>query len=125
MNTTTTATIVAAEAAAEAADQAAAQATGQGAGSETAALADPTAELLRRVIERPDGYHWLAEDGRQEFGPYATVEETLAAMNGAVDESPEPGESLAEAEQELGQADWVDPDTGTLAEDTGTRLEDH
>jgi hypothetical protein len=37
----------------------------------------------------------------------------------------EPAESLAEAEDELGLAGWVDPDTGELAEDTFTHLEDH
>ena len=35
------------------------------------------------------------------------------------------GESLLEAERELGLADWVDPDTGEPAEDTHTRIEDH
>jgi hypothetical protein len=36
---------------------------------------------------------------------------------GAVDEeTSEPGESLQEAEDEIGIADWVDPDTGELAE---------
>lgn len=46
-------------------------------------------------------------------------------MNAGSDEAPEPGETLQEAEQELGLADWVDADTGELAEGTGTRLEDH
>ena len=46
-------------------------------------------------------------------------------MNAAGDESIEPGETLQEAEQELGLADWVDADTGELAEQNGTRIEDH
>jgi hypothetical protein len=37
----------------------------------------------------------------------------------------EPAETLEEAEEELGLAGWVDTDTGELAEDTVTRIEDH
>ena len=37
----------------------------------------------------------------------------------------EPGESLAEAEDEIGISDWVDPDTGELAEETRPRTEEH
>jgi hypothetical protein len=87
-------------------------------------LSDPREELLGRIVERPDGLHWVAPDGHQEFGPYASVEEALAAMSEAADDSPEPGESLAEAEQELGIADWLDPDTGEPAEGAGARIVD-
>ena len=85
---------------------------------------DPREEMLRRVVERPDGLHWLALDGQQEFGPFATLDEALAAMNESGDEAPEPGQTLAEAEQELGIAEWLDPQTGSPAEDTRTRIED-
>ena len=37
----------------------------------------------------------------------------------------EPGESVAEAESELGMADWIDPDTGEPAEESVPRIEDH
>ena len=37
----------------------------------------------------------------------------------------EPGESLAEAESEVGIADWIDPDTGQPAEESVPRIEDH
>jgi hypothetical protein len=37
----------------------------------------------------------------------------------------EPGESLAEAEAEIGIADWVDPETGEPAEENVPRIEDH
>ena len=37
----------------------------------------------------------------------------------------EPGESLEEAEAELGIAEWLDPDTGELAEEGVPRVEDH
>jgi len=70
-----------------------------------------------RIVERPDGYHWLTPDGRQEFGPFATREDALSDRE-AADEggAAEPGETLQEAEDELGIADWIDPDTGELAE---------
>ncbi len=25
------------------------------------------------IVSRPDGYHWIAPDGRQEFGPFETL----------------------------------------------------
>lgn len=77
------------------------------------------------VVQRPDGYYWLNADGGTEVGPFSSLVEAEADMNASADDSPEPGESLFEAEQELGIADWLDSDTGELAEDTRTRLEDH
>ena len=37
----------------------------------------------------------------------------------------EPGESLAEAEDEIGISGWIDPDTGQPAEESIPRTEDH
>lgn len=71
---------------------------------------------LGQVVLRPDGYHWQAPDGKNEFGPFATLELALADMMAAADDAPEVGESLQEAENELGLADWIDADTGSLAE---------
>jgi hypothetical protein len=82
-------------------------------------------ERLQRIVQRPDGFHWIAPDGHQEFGPFATLDAVLADMQGPPDDGVEPEETLAEAEQELGLSEWLDPDTGALAEDTGTRIEDH
>lgn len=70
-----------------------------------------------RIVQRPDGYHWIALDGRQEFGPFITLEEARADMLGTADEdTPQPGESLQEAEQEIGISEWIDPETGEPAE---------
>lgn len=77
------------------------------------------------VVKHPDGYYWVAPDGHQQFGPFGTAAEALADMNDAADEALEPCETLAEAERELGLSDWLDPDTGELAEDMGGRFEDH
>jgi hypothetical protein len=94
-------------------------------GFDDASLADASLPDDGSLVRHPDGYYWIAPDGHQEFGPFATADEALADMNAGSDEAPEPGETLQEAEQELGLADWVDADTGELAEGTGTRLEDH
>jgi len=81
---------------------------------------------MGQVVLRPDGYHWQAVNGKHEFGPFATMEEALAEMEAASSEDEaEPGESLEEAEGELGIADWIDPDTGEPAEGQSTpRLHD-
>jgi len=68
------------------------------------------------IMVRPDGYYWQAPDGKQEFGPFASVELALADMAEADGDAPEPGETLQEAEDEIGIADWIDPDTGDPAE---------
>jgi hypothetical protein len=69
------------------------------------------------IVARPDGYHWLAHDGVQEFGPFETLEEARAAMQAASDDAEhEPAETLQEAELEIGIADWIDPETGEPAE---------
>lgn len=80
-------------------------------------------EAPARIVERADGFYRV--EGGVEEGPYATIQQArdAAALD---DESDfEPGETLAEAEEELGIATWVDPDTGLPAEDTPHRLEDH
>ena len=86
------------------------------------ALADPD-DRLSRVVEHPDGWYWVAPDGHQQFGPFDSVEAVLADMD-VIDE-PARGAGLADAERGLGQSDWIDPETGSLAEDTRIRLEEH
>ena len=81
-------------------------------------------ERLARVVEHPDGWYWVAPDGHQQFGPFESMEAVLADMDIA-DASPDAGQTLAETERVMGLSDWIDPDTGTLAEDTPVRLEDH
>ena len=55
----------------------------------------PDEELLRvdevdAILVRPDGYYWRAPDGRQEFGPFASVELALADMAEAGGRRPSP-----------------------------------
>ncbi len=77
------------------------------------------------LVQHPDGWYWLADHGGQEFGPFDSAADALADMNAAAEENLEPGETLEEAEDELGVAGWVDPDTGELAEESHARIEDH
>ena len=69
-----------------------------------------------QIMARPDGYYWRTADGKQEFGPFESWELAWADMEAANEEAPEPGESLQEAESEIGIADWIDPETGDPAE---------
>lgn len=79
----------------------------------------------KMLVHHPDGYYWLAHDGRVQVGPYASAEEALADLHAADEDGVAPEGSLSEAEAALGLSDWVDPDTGQLAEDMHTRLEEH
>lgn len=80
------------------------------------AVPETVGEPAAQIVARPDGYYWTAAGGKQEFGPFASVEDALAGMRAAEEEAPEPGETLQEAESELGIADWIDPETGEPAE---------
>ena len=93
---------------------------------ESGASIDDDDRIGERVITRPDGHHWLSLDGRREFGPFNSFEEALVDMQTDDEESAaEPGETLQEAEFEIGMTDWIDPDTGEPAEGQSTpRLHD-
>ena len=87
---------------------------------------DKSADDAReRVVERPGGFYWQSEDRKEEYGPFATLQDAVAAMNSAGDSEYEPGETLEEAEEEIGMSKWIDPDTGQPAEDGVPRIEDH
>ena len=78
-----------------------------------------------RVVERPDGFYWQSKDGGKESGPFTTLLEAVEDMQYSADTDYEPGESVEQAEAEIGISDWVDTDTGELAEEQTTRFEDH
>lgn len=78
-----------------------------------------------RIVAHPDGYYWVTDDGRLEVGPFASAAAALADLRAADESGLEPVESLAEAEDEIGVADWIDPDTGEPAEDSTPRTEQH
>jgi len=78
-----------------------------------------------RLIERPDGFYWQSRDGSEEVGPFTTLLEAVQNMQARDDSELEPGETLQEAEDEIGIADWIDPETGEPAEGGVPRIEDH
>ena len=69
-----------------------------------------------RICSRPDGYYWQALDGKQEIGPFDSFVEAMADMDSGDAAGWTPGETLAEAESEIGMADWIDGDSGEPAE---------
>jgi hypothetical protein len=73
-------------------------------------------ESRERIVFRPDGYYWQALDGQQEIGPFDTLAEAQADMESDGESAWVPGETLREAEGEIGIADWIDPETGDPAE---------
>jgi hypothetical protein len=78
-----------------------------------------------RLLLRPDGYYVQAGDGARELGPFATAADALEASSTAGDEGIEAGETLEEAEDEMGISGWVDPETHELAEESVPRIEEH
>ena len=59
--------------------------------------------------------------------PFVTRAEAAAdrLAGGSAEDDFDAGETLQEAESEIGMAEWIDPDTGVPAEDNVPRLEDH
>jgi hypothetical protein len=76
------------------------------------------------ITTRPDGYYWTDPRDGRAYGPFATLLEAQTKMQ-ADDQAPEPGETLEQAEAEIGIADFVDPETGEPAEESTPRLEQH
>lgn len=77
---------------------------------------ESAADDAERIVSRPDGWYWLAPDGRQEIGPFATLAEAQADMDSGEMSAWAPDETLPEAESEIGVADWIDPESGEPAE---------
>ncbi len=66
----------------------------------------PTDDESSRVVARPDGFYWVADDGHQEFGPFPTAREAVVALREGIETGLEPDETLEEAESEIG---FVEP----------------
>lgn len=67
-------------------------------------------------VEHPDGWYWLAPDGQQQFGPFADRQTARAERDRYSEEAPAEGETVQEAEHEIGMGDWIDAETGAPAE---------
>jgi hypothetical protein len=81
-------------------------------------------EQRGNIIERPDGFYWEDRSDGKLYGPFSTLLEAEQDMQYEADSDFEEGESLEEAEAEIGISDWIDPDTGAPAEDATPRLND-
>ena len=77
-----------------------------------------------QVIERPDGFYWQDGLTEKEYGPFPTLLEAVQDMRGQNDDGYEEGETLEDAEAEIGIADWIDPETGEPAEGVSPHLSD-
>ncbi len=78
-----------------------------------------------RVIERPDGFYWQDSVDGKVYGPFRNrLDAELDMQNEDEEGEFEEGESLEEAESEIGITDWIDPDTGMPAEETTARYID-
>ena len=71
-----------------------------------------------RVAARPDGYYWVADDGEQEFGPFATAALALAAANEVIETTVEETQALQDAEAEIGVTERLDHDIVEVDEQT-------
>lgn len=78
-----------------------------------------------RISERPDGFYWRLKSGGRESGPFPTLLEVVEDMQYHDNGNIESGETLEQVEDEIGVANWIDPETGMLAEESVPRLEDH
>ena len=80
----------------------------------------PEAQALpdgRRTFERPDGYWWEDTLSGRLFGPFSSLVDAINDMEDGAEPGIEVGETLAEAEDEIGISSWIDPDTGEPAEE--------
>ena len=69
------------------------------------------------VVQRLDGFYWIALDGRRGFGPFETLEQAQADMfNATAEDASQSVEALREAKREIGIAEWIDPETGEPAQ---------
>lgn len=81
----------------------------------------PSEDDRMRIVERPDGFYWQDKLTEKLYGPFATRLDAVQDMEGQSDNGFEEGESLEEAEEEIGISTWIDPETGEPAEDSSPR----
>ena len=76
------------------------------------------------ITERPDGFYWQDQSTEKMYGPFTTRVEAVEDFQYRVESTYEVGETLQEAEAEIGISDWIDPDTGEPAEGSMPHLND-
>lgn len=70
------------------------------------------------IVERPDGFYWQEKESDKVFGPFATLLEAIQDMEYNAESDYEPGETLEQAEEEIGISDWIDHETGQPGEES-------
>lgn len=70
------------------------------------------------LLDHPDGWYWVAANGRQQFGPFETAEMARADRDRVSEESVNEAETEREAEQELGIDDAVREEIGSRFDNT-------
>lgn len=77
-----------------------------------------------QIIERPDGFYWQDSATGKLYGPFSTLAEAQEDIQYRDDSNYEEGETLQEAEDEIGISDWTDPDNAGPAESLSPRFSD-
>lgn len=81
---------------------------------------------VKRVIEMPDGFYWQDIFAEKKYGPFLTRFDAAQDMLEQDDLAEEDDSLEADAaEDEIGISDWVDPDTGELAEESHAHISDN
>lgn len=71
------------------------------------------------IVERPDGFYWHDENESDKvFGPFPTLLEAIQDMEYNAESDYEPGETLEQAEEEIGISNWIDHETGEPGEES-------
>ena len=85
-----------------------------------------TATSEPRIVQHPDGFYWCSDE--HEVGPFANLDDARADMQSA-EQADEidiaPAETIEEVEDDIGVEAWIDPETGSLADEQRTLIEDH
>lgn len=84
----------------------------------------PPDPVKGRTLERPDGFYWQNLETDELYGPFTTLAEAVSDMEYGVESQSDMPESLSEMEDEIGIADWIDPDTGAPAEEQVPHIDD-
>ena len=76
------------------------------------------------VIERAEGFYVQWKAGGRESGPFPSLIEAIDSERSPEEADGDAQDALAEAEADLGVADWIDPETHEPAEERRPRIED-
>ena len=84
----------------------------------------PANFVKTRTLERPDGFYWQNLETEEIYGPFPTLAEAADDMEYHAESQADTKEMVRQAEDEIGIADWIDPETGAPAEDRVPHIED-